>query len=160
MSAQNFVAENDGFLGYDGMNNFYFYRLENSDQHVFIAWDEDNAFLSPEFLTNTRHDENVLMRKTMALDKFRSMYYGMLSEAAVSAGEVAAGQANGWLRREMERQLDMIAVAMAADTVKPYSNADHAAAREAMLNFSAARISYVQCDVAKQTGQTKPAGCQ
>ena len=160
MSAQNFVAENDGFLGYDGMNNFYFYRLENSDQHVFIAWDEDNAFLSPEFLTNTRHDENVLMRKTMALDKFRSMYYGMLSEAAVSAGEVAAGQANGWLRREMERQLDMIAVAMATDTVKPYSNADHAAAREAMLNFSAARISYVQCDVAKQTGQTKPAGCQ
>ena len=28
------------------MNNFYFYRLEDTTRHVFIAWDEDNAFLS------------------------------------------------------------------------------------------------------------------
>ena len=31
------------------MNNFYFYRLENSTKHVFLAWDEDNAFWGPEF---------------------------------------------------------------------------------------------------------------
>jgi spore coat protein H len=160
MAAQNFVAENDGFLGYDGMNNFYLYRLENSDQHVFIAWDEDNAFLSPDFLINTRHDDNVLMRQAMALDKFRALYYSSLSEQAASAGEVADGQPNGWLHREIQRQLDMIAEAMREDTAKPYTNDDHAAARDAILAFSPARITYVQCEVAKATGQTLPAGCQ
>ena len=48
VAVQNFVGENDGFLGYDGMNNFYLYRKENSDQHVFLAWDEDNAFWGPD----------------------------------------------------------------------------------------------------------------
>ena len=32
IAAQNFVAQNDGFNGYDGMNNFYIYRLEDSTQ--------------------------------------------------------------------------------------------------------------------------------
>ena len=41
------------------MNNFYFYRLENSPSHVFIAWDEDNAFLQPDFGITTRLEENV-----------------------------------------------------------------------------------------------------
>lgn len=62
-AAQNLVAQEDGFTGYDGMNNFYFYRLEDSPQHVVIAWDEDNAFARQDFGITTRHDENVLMRK-------------------------------------------------------------------------------------------------
>src|SRR5687768_1264768 len=45
IAAQNFLADFDGFNGYDGMNNFYIYRKEDSAQHVLIAWDEDNAFL-------------------------------------------------------------------------------------------------------------------
>ena len=65
VAAQNFVAENDGFVGYDGMNNFYFYRLEDSTRHAFVAWDEDNAFLIADFGLTMRHDENVLMRKVM-----------------------------------------------------------------------------------------------
>jgi spore coat protein H len=65
IAAQNFVAEDDGFNGYAGMNNFYLYRLEDSISHVFIAWDEDNAFLSPQFLINTRLGDNVLTRKTL-----------------------------------------------------------------------------------------------
>ena len=31
------------------MNNFYLYRLENSSRHVFLAWDEDNAFWGSDF---------------------------------------------------------------------------------------------------------------
>ena len=65
VAVQNFLGENDGFLGYDGMNNFYFYRKENSEQFVFIAWDEDNAFWGPEFGLTTRHEENVVLRKAM-----------------------------------------------------------------------------------------------
>src|SRR5687767_5064102 len=44
IAAQVFLAETDGFLGGFGVNNLYLYRLENSDVHVFIAWDADNTF--------------------------------------------------------------------------------------------------------------------
>ncbi|MBY0497479.1 MAG: CotH kinase family protein [Cyanobacteria bacterium] len=152
IAAQNFIAENDGFNGYDGMNNFYFYRLENSTSHVFIAWDEDNAFLQSDYGITTRNEENVLTRKTLELPAYQAQYFSVLSEAADSAVD--------WLRQEMQRQLDMINDAMVSDTLKPYSNSDYTTAREALLAFPQARITYVRCEVSKQTGATRPSGCQ
>ena len=152
IAAQNFVAQNDGFNGYDGMNNFYLYRLEDSTKHVFIAWDEDVAFLQPDFGITTRLEENVLTRKTLALSQYSSQYFSVLLEAAESA--------SGWLRQEMQRQLDMIGAAMVEDTQKPYSNAEHQAERDALLAFPDARIIYVRCEVAKTVGSARPAGCQ
>jgi len=151
IAAQNFVAQNDGFNGYDGMNNFYFYRLENSTKHVFIAWDEDVAFLQPDFGITTRLDENVLTRKTLALPAYGSQYYSVLLEAADSA--------SGWLRQEMQRQFDMINDAMLSDTKKPYSNDDYLANRTTLLAFPEARVTYVRCEVAKTAGSPRPAGC-
>ena len=159
MAAQNFVAQNDGFLGYDGMNNFYFYRLEDRTVHVFIAWDEDNAFLSPGFGVTARHDENVLMRKAMEADSLRAQYFALLRDAAESAAVVEGGQSDGWLLVEMRRQLDLIGDAMREDPSKPYSNDDHAAARAALLDFPVARIGYVRCEVARMTGAPLPAAC-
>ena len=152
IAAQNFIAQDDGFNGYAGMNNFYLYRLEDSTKHAFIAWDEDNAFLSPQFLINTRLGDNVLTRKTLELPAFQAEYYNSLLEAATSASD--------WMQQEMQRQFAMIADAMQSDTKKPYSNGDHAAARDAMLAFPAERIIVVRCEVAKQTGAPRPAGCQ
>ncbi len=152
LAVQNFVAQNDGFVGYDGMNNFYFYRLEDSTSHVFIAWDEDVAFLRPDFGLTTRIEENVLARKIMELKQYRTQYFDALLEAAA--------QASDWMQQEMQRQLDMIADAMQSDRLKPYSNAEHAAARDSMLAFTAARVTFVRCEVAKEAGTTRPAGCQ
>ncbi len=151
LAAQNFIAQNDGFNGYDGMNNFYFYRLENSAKHVFIAWDEDNAFLAPDFQVTTRFDDNILTRNTMQLPAFSSQYFSVLQEAATSASD--------WLQGETQRQLLMIADAMQADTVKPYTNAEHATARDTMLAFGPARVTYVRCEVAKRLATTRPVGC-
>lgn len=151
LAAQNFIAQDDGFNGYDGMNNFYLYRLENSTSHVFIAWDEDNAFLSPDFQITTRLDDNVLTRKTLQLSAYSSLYFTSLSEAATSASD--------WMQAETERQLAMIAAAMQEDTVKPYTNAEHATARDTILAYAPARITYVQCEVAKTVGTPRPAGC-
>jgi hypothetical protein len=64
------------------------------------------------------------------------------------------------MRQEMQRQFDMINAAMLEDTLKPYTNAEYTADREALLAFPEARITYVRCEVAKQTGATRPAGCQ
>jgi spore coat protein H len=152
IAAQNFIAQNDGFNGYDGMNNFYFYRLEDSSRHTFIAWDEDNAFLATDFSITTRLDENVLTRKTLELTDYRSQYFSVLSEAASSAA--------GWLRIEMQRQFDLISQAMQEDTQKPYSNADFAVERDRLLTFTDARVTFVRCEVSKQTGSAPPAGCQ
>jgi spore coat protein CotH len=151
IAVQNFVAQYDGFNGYDGMNNFYLYRLENSQTHVFIAWDEDNAFLAPDFGIMTRTEENALSRRIMDTEAWRSQYFNVLSEAAASAA--------GWLRQEMQRQLELINEAMLADTNKPYSNAEYQADRETLLAFPDARITYVRCEVARETGAAKPSGC-
>jgi spore coat protein CotH len=152
IAGQNFIAQNDGFNGYDGMNNFYFYRLENSTKHVFIAWDEDNAFLQPDFGITTRNEENVLTSKTLALSQYRAQYFSALTDAAASAAD--------WMRGEMQRQFDMIQDAILADPLKPYSNSEYQAARDALLLFPDARITFVRCEVAKQTGATRPSGCQ
>jgi hypothetical protein len=134
------------------MNNFYLYRLENSSSHVLIAWDEDNAFLQPDFGITTRNEENALTRRVLETGAFRTQYFSVLSEAAASA--------SGWLRQEMQRQLDLIDAAMREDTRKPYSNAEYEAARETLLAFPAARITFVGCEVAQAIGAPRPSGCQ
>jgi spore coat protein H len=152
LAAQNFVADFDGFNGYDGMNNFYIYRKENSPQHVLIAWDEDNAFLQPDYPILQRIDENVLTSKLLSLSSWRAQYFGVMLEAADSAAS--------WLRQEMQRQLDMINEAMLTDPLKPYSNTEHQAGREALLTFPDARITYVRCEVARGTESPLPASCR
>jgi spore coat protein CotH len=151
IAAQNFVAQHDGFNGYDGMNNFYMYRLEDSSTNVFIAWDEDNAFLSSDFAVTTRLDENILTRRTLESGDYRAQYFNVLGEAASSA--------SGWLRQEMQRQFDLINTAMLEDTLKPYSNDQHATARQQLLAFPDARIIYVQCEIARENRTALPAGC-
>ncbi len=151
IAAQNFIAQNDAFNGYDGMNNFYLYRRENSPKHAFIAWDEDNAFLATDFQITTRLDENILTRRTLETGDYRSQYYAVLSESATSA--------SGWMRQEMQRQFDMIHDAMVEDSRKPYSNAQYIAERERLLAFPDARITYVRCEVARGTETALPSGC-
>ena len=161
MAAQNFVAQNDGFLGYDGMNNFYFYRLEDTTRHVFIAWDEDNAFLSADFPLTTRHEENVLMRKMMEAGAWRAQYLQRAPGGRRLGGAGRrTGRAEGWLLAEMRRQLDLIGDAMREDPSKPYyqRRARRGQGRAARASRTA-RIAYVRCESARATGAALPAGC-
>ena len=144
VAAQNFVGQNDGFLGYDGVNNFYFYRLENSLKHVFIAWDEDNAFWGPDFPITTRHDENVLMRKAMQVPELRDTYYGVLNEAIRSSEEPTGPEGLSWLEYEVRRQHALIETAMRDDPSKPYTFDEHVDARNAMILFARERSRYVR----------------
>jgi spore coat protein CotH len=147
VAVQNFLGENDGFLGYDGMNNFYLYRKENSDQHVFLAWDEDNAFWGPEFPLNIRHDENVLFRKAMEVGELRDLYYATLAEAARLAETPDQGSELGWLENTVRGQLDLVYDALAEDPNKPYSMDDHAFHRSAVIIFSTQRSRFVQANL-------------
>lgn len=147
VAAQNFVGQNDGFLGYDGMNNFYFYRKENSEQHVFIAWDEDNAFWGPDFPLDMRHNENTLFRKAMEVPELRDVYYATLAEAARVTQETGGDGATPWLEHEIRTRLDMIRSALEEDTKKPYSMSDHDFHRAAMIQFATGRAPYVESNL-------------
>jgi spore coat protein CotH len=144
-AVQNFVGENDGFVGYAGMNNFYFYRKENSEQHVFIAWDEDNAFWGPEYPLTLRHEENVLMRKAMEVPELRDLYYQVLTETQRLADTPPEGSQfrTGWLEQEIRRQLELVNDAIREDPVKPYSYDEHVTQRNAMIQYATERGRYV-----------------
>jgi spore coat protein CotH len=143
MAGQNFVGQNDGFLGYAGMNNFYFYRLENSQRHVFISWDEDNAFFGPEFPIRMRHEENVLMSKAMQVPELRALYDEVLDEAVRLTDEATGPDGLGWLEYEVRRQLDLVNTALRDDTNKPYTIDAHDNARNAMILFARGRSRFV-----------------
>jgi spore coat protein CotH len=147
VAAQNFVAQNDGFLGYDGMNNFYFYRLENSTRHVFLAWDEDNAFAFVDFPIDTRHDENVLMQRAMQVPELRDTYYALLNEAIASTNEPTGPDGTSWFEFEVRRQLDLIEAAMSEDPSRPYTFDQHTAARNAMIQFSRERGRFLTDEI-------------
>ena len=146
VAIQNFLSENDGLLGYDGMNNFYFYRKENSSQHVFIAWDDDNAFSSQEFELTTRHGENVLFQKAMEVQELRDLYYQTLEEAA-SMAETPDGTDLGWLESEVRRRLEMVRQPLEEDPNKPYTMNDFENARSGMIQFSTLRSRYVRSNM-------------
>jgi spore coat protein CotH len=143
VGAQNYVAQNDGFLGYDGMNNFYLYRLEETTRHVFIAWDEDNAFAFPDFSITHRHDENVVFRKAMQVPELRDAYYQGIRDARRFADEPTGPDRLPWLEFEIRRQLDLIVDAMREDRFRPYTFDTHEAARNFMIQFAQARSRFV-----------------
>jgi spore coat protein CotH len=146
VALQTFVSENDGLLGYEGMNNFYFYRKENSDQHVFIAWDDDNAFAFSDFGLEMRHDENVLFRKAMEVPELNELYYQTLNEAARIA-DTPDGTELGWLEHEIRRQLDMVREPLEQDPNKPYTMEEFDHHRNQMIQFATERGRYVQSNI-------------
>ena len=145
VAAQNFVAEIDGVLGTWGVNNFYFYRLENRTQHVFIAWDDDVTFWGPTFPTNEGHEANVLMNKLMRLPEYKAMYLAELQRAMDSAAEPVGDTT--WMDAEIRRQLEMIDGAMREDPHKPYDNGLFDNARGLMSAFTKDRIAFVRCEM-------------
>jgi spore coat protein H len=156
VAAQNFVGQNDGFLGYAGMNNFYFYRLENSVRHVFLAWDEDNAFFDPDFPISMRHEENILMRKAMQVPELSAAYHNLLAEAAAMSDEQTGPDLVGWFEYETRRQLDLVHDALRDDPVKPYTMDAHDNARDLVIQFARGRARNVREQLGLNGGLRRP----
>jgi len=156
LAAQNFVGQNDGFLGYAGMNNFYIYRLENSLRHVFLAWDEDNAFWGPDFPIGMRQEENVLARKAMQVPDLQAAYNNLLVEAAAVSDEVTGPDQLGWFEYETRRQLELVHDALRDDPAKPYTMEDHDHARNSVISFAKERSRNVRQQMGLNGGLRRP----
>jgi CotH protein len=169
IAVENFLAEDDGLLGYAGLNNFYIYRYEDSDRFRFFPWDKDNTFASWEFWIFHNVNENVLARRTLNVQEYRNRFLDTLLEAAQSAdepeqtepsdgedggdsGEEAAGP--GWLEREITRQYNQIRTLARSDTFKPYSNNEFEEAYQRLLEFARNRSAYVR----EKVNEVRPSG--
>ena len=152
VATENFVGENDGWLGYAGMNNFYLYQFGDRPQFQVITWDKDNTFLQSDFDIFQRVDRNVLMRRALALPAVKQAYLDGLTAAAASAleGQEEGDPGTGWLAREIERLAALILPAARADTNKPYSTSDVESAIDGLRAFARARPAFVTCAVANE----------
>lgn len=142
IAAENFLAENDGILGYAGMNNFYMYRFAGTTRQRILPWDKDNTFLQSDFPIMSRLDDNVLSRRLLAYDDLRALYFDTLDECARAAVEDA------WLASEVARSAALIADAAHADTRKLFSNDEFDAGVAFLNEFAALRPGFVAAAVA------------
>jgi spore coat protein CotH len=153
VAIHDFVAENDGILGYAGLNNFYLYRFSGTTRHQFIPWDKDNTFISIIYGILQGHAENVLMRRAMQVPELRDLYFSTLIESADLADRIDEGTTQGWLEREVLRQQALIEASALNDGHKPFTNDEFSAASSFMLQFAEGRSAFVRCEVARARGQ-------
>lgn len=113
VAVEQYLSEFDGLLGFAGMANFYLYRRTADNRWTFIVWDKDNTFHDPyrAILENT--EQNVLIRRALAVPALRQHYLGALHMTAESAGD-----AYGYLHREAHRTYWLIRDAAREDPRK------------------------------------------
>ena len=115
VAIEGFLAEDDGVLGVNGMNNFFLYRFPDSTRHRFLPWDKDGAFLVIDYSIFQRAHENLIFQRAYAYPDLRELYFQVLEAAARSAME------DGWLEAEVMRVAELVAPAVEEDTRKPFS---------------------------------------
>jgi hypothetical protein len=164
VAVERFLGEQDGIIGGFGMNNFYMYRYNKKNLNVVLAWDKSNAFESGptetiwRFVTDVpAAQQNVLMRRALAVPELRQAYLDTL----VACARLAGTGSNGFLSREIDFEYNQTRDAAYADKNKqkqdprtglliPSSNADFEAEVVALRNFAAKRSDSVLDQVSKE----------
>ena len=137
-----FLAEEDALLGYQGMNNFYFYRDRSAGRFRVLPWDRDRSFTFLESSVFQNTAENVLMSRALAYPALRALYLDVLDAAA------GAATTDDWLVSEIERLASLVAPAALADTRKQFSNEELTQGLEFLRAFAATRPGFVTTEVA------------
>jgi len=158
IAVENCVADNDGFNGDYGVNNFYWYHWENSNLFTWIPWDKSEAFkVGPEydifhnFLAGLPAHRNRLSARAMTQDDARNIYLDTLmacSESLMEPDSDAPDDARGWMEREIDREYEQIRDLVYADPNKPFSNDDFERDVEQLRTFARGRTQSIQTQVA------------
>ena len=159
IAIENVLADQDGFNGNYGINNFYWYRLEKSNMFKWIPWDKSEAFkdgsslpIFHNFLDGELAKRNRLSARAMGLTSVQGMYLDRLIDAAKSLRELDAKNptdTRGWMEREIQREYDQIRDLVYADTAKPFTNAEFEADVERLRTFARERPAFVENAVAE-----------
>lgn len=143
VAIEEFIGENDGVLGYAGMNNFYLYRDQGTTKHRLFVWDKDQAFILPIDGAVKRTDDNVIFRRAMADPELREVYLSTLERCA----QIAA--TDDFLLFEIDRLAGIIFDAARSDPKKQYTNDEWDAAVANLRDFASRRPRVVLDDVAR-----------
>ena len=159
IAIENVLADQDGFNGDYGINNFYLYRLHNQKTFVFIPWDKSEAFKNEptqaiwhNFLDGIPDRRNRLSGRAMTSPDLQTKYLDYLIEAANSLGQVDAttpSDTRSWMEREIEREYAQIKDLVYSDTEKPFTNEQFEAEVTRLKTFARERPKYVVDAVAE-----------
>jgi spore coat protein CotH len=133
VAVENAIAENDGILGFEGMNNFYLYQYAGQSRFVFIPWDKDTTFVASEFPLLIRADTNVLVRRLLADPAQMAVYRDAVKRAAAVAVNP------GFMLPRIEAMYSLIRNSALEDTHKPYTNEEFEIGVEGLKNLIVAR---------------------
>jgi spore coat protein CotH len=144
VAVEEFIVENDGILGFAGMNNFYLYRNQGTNTHRLFVWDKDNAFLFRADQAPVRtSNANILFTRAMTQPDLRDIYLTTLQKCAESAAQ------DGFLSGEIERIVGIISDAARSDTKKQFDNDRWDQAVDFLRTFAVVRPQYVVNEVAR-----------
>src|SRR5262245_38457308 len=141
IAAESFMAEWDGILGYDGLNNVYLYRPAASPQARPLPWDAHHTFQSADYPLLAGASENVRMRRMLEDPVLRARYFDLVLEAVNSASS------GDWLVNEGTRDYQQIRNAVLADTLRPYSIEEFDRAFAELLTFARTRPAFIRSQV-------------
>jgi CotH protein len=150
-AVENFLADNDGLLGYAGMNNFYLYRPGSTRVTTFIPWDKSEAFKAGPFHPVSYNIDDIptwvrnrLMDRLMTIQEIRDLYFDTLLACAAFAST------DGWLDQEIRREYEQVRQAMLDDPVKPFTNDVFESDVQQLLEFARQRSALVIQDVQRR----------
>ena len=168
VAVETFLADTDGMLGNWGVNNFYFYRLQNRSLSIFIPWDKSEAFKGgvEHGIWHNVYDvpswlRNRLMSRAERFHELRDVYLDALLACADLVLATAPGEgagdspalegtaAIGWLESEIVRGYQQIRLAVQEDPVKPFSDDVFEASVGELVAFARSRSEFVRGDVAR-----------
>jgi spore coat protein H len=153
-AAETATANWDGFLGINGMRNFYMYRWNQSRRALLFGWDMDGAFNDAYWPLFTHAEKNILIRRALRIPVLRQRYIEYLDEAAHA---IADGE---WMTKELTRIYRQIQPSVYEDSNKLCRTGDgigrctnemfEAEVRH-LLTFAVARPRFVWEELAGET---------
>ena len=133
VAVENALAEGDGIVGDQGLNNFYLYEYGQKNRFVFIPWDKDNTFRSGSWPLYRNLEDDVLTRRLTSDPAKRQVY----ADAVVRT--VTNYLNPRWLTPQLETAYQQIRSAALSDTKKPFTNGQFEAAVDGVRGVIAAR---------------------
>jgi spore coat protein H len=163
IAIENFLADQDGFNGEYGINNFYWYKFANQNRFVWIPWDKSEAFkngpsmaIFHNIFDGAVEKRNRLSRRAMDVRDVQGLYLDRLLDAAKSVKERDAANpadTRNWMEREIQKEYDQIKDLVYADTQKPFTNEQFEAAVGDLRDFASRRPGFVEGAVASWRAQ-------
>ena len=116
VATENVLAERDGFVGYDGLNNFFLYQY-STGRFVVIPWDKDNTFTAVSWPILHRLETNVLTARLMQSPGPQQTYAAALRRGAGLVSE-------SFLLPRLRAFAAQIRDAALTDPNKPFTNTE------------------------------------